>query len=59
MKSWHGNYQQHTLDLLPLPWGEGWGEGLCASNQSRNPSPGTACRPLPRGEVKSVVEDIL
>jgi hypothetical protein len=37
---------QQTLRLLPLPWREGWGEGLRASNQLHSPSPGTSCRPL-------------
>jgi len=54
MKSWHGDNHQPTLQSLPLPRGEGWGEGVRASNQLHDPSPGTACRPLPRGEVSTL-----
>jgi hypothetical protein len=46
MKSWHDNNDQQTLQSLPLPRGEGWGEGILRQPGLHNPSPGTACRPL-------------
>src|SRR6516162_762990 len=35
-----------SSDALPLPWGEGWGEGLKSVDRSEPPHPD----PLPSGE---------
>ena len=42
---------QDNGSALPLPSGEGWGEGYGLSF-GRNPSPGATRRPLPLGEVR-------
>jgi hypothetical protein len=39
MKSWHDNNDQQTLQSLPLPWGEGWGKGICAKRDFITPHP--------------------